>query len=238
MFCPHCGTALSATARFCKVCGRAQPAAADPQTGVPGTSMLPPSPTRAKETLVGFSPRIQDPVFDRFRKKNQTWALLFAGILFVAATVGFPLYGNISGALDWPRSLYYGMGIGGLFVIIARMQTVHKGRDKTWDGTVVDKKAVRKQRYGNDGHSVSYDMQYTVVIRKDNERTKKHRMINQPGLYNYLRIGERVRHHKGFWVYEKYDKSKDAETMCIACAKMNSILADVCSRCKCPVLKG
>ncbi len=203
MFCSHCGTQLSENARFCKKCGMAQAPVADPR------------PAASRE-LVGFSQRIQDPAFDAFRKKEKAGSLLFAGILFVVAGTGFPLYGKISGEVAWPLSLIYGLGIGGMFVVIALMQTARRGRDSTWDGTVVDKKAVKKQRNDSADHGISYYSQYIVTIRKDNGQTRKHRINDQPGLFNYLRIGERVRHHKGFQVYEKYDKSHDAEIMCIA----------------------
>lgn len=234
MFCPHCGTQLSDTARFCKSCGASQ----NPMQPATVPSNPPQGYAYTTPGLVGFSPRIQDPAFDKYRKNAKKWALLFAVILFVIACIGFPIYGNASGEIDWPQSLYYGMGIGGMFVVIALIQTMRQSRDTTWDGTVVDKNAVRKQRNDRDGTGVTTYMQYTVVIRKDDGKTKKHASYDQPGLYNYLRVGDRVRHHKGFAVYEKYDKSQDAEIMCVACAKMNSILTDVCDRCKCPVLKG
>ncbi len=234
MYCSKCGAFLSDSVRFCGACGAAQlpvPPAAGmvvPQSPHPGSTM----------GLVGFSARISDPAFDKYRKNSKRWALLFSLILFVAACIGFPIYGNASGEIDFPRSLYYGMGIGGMFVVIALIQTIRQGRDRTWDGTVTDKTAVRKTRQDNDGSGHQHYMEYTVVVRRDDGRTKRHRSTNTPGLYNYLRTGERVRHHKGFYVYEKYDKSQDAEIMCVACGKMNSVLADTCERCKCPVLKG
>ncbi len=227
MFCPNCGTLLSDGARFCKSCGSAQQGA-----------VTPPAPAGYPAGLVGFSPRIGDPAFARYQKGSKRWALVFALILFVAACIGFPIYGNASGDIDFPQSLYYGMGIGGMFVVIALIQTLRQSRDTTWDGTVVDKSAVRKTRQDNDGEGHHHYMEYTVSIRKDNGKVKKHRMSNQPGMYDYYRVGERVRHHKGFAVYEKFDKTQDAEIMCVACGKMNSVLADTCERCKCPVLKG
>lgn len=259
MFCPHCGTQLSDTARFCKSCGASQIPTQPTPSIIPSSSAasrfqlspppgyqqpvaVPPNPPQGyaytTPGLVGFSPRIQDPAFDKYRKNAKKWALFFAVILFVIACIGFPIYGNASGEIDWPQSLYYGMGIGGMFVVIALIQTMRQSRDTTWDGTVVDKTAVRKQRNDRDGTGVTTYMQYTVDIRKDDGKTKKHVAFDHSGLYNYLRVGDRVRHHKGFAVYEKYDKSQDVEIMCVACAKMNSVLTDVCDRCKCPVLKG
>ncbi len=66
---------------------------------------------------------------------------------------------------------------------------------------------------------------------------KKHRWYDTPGPYSYYHIGDRVRHHKGFFFYEKYDKSKDSHIMCAACMTFNDIGLDTCTRCKCPLLK-
>ncbi len=56
-------------------------------------------------------------------------------------------------------------------------------------------------------------------------------------LYNYYRIGDRVRHHAGLNSYEKYDKTRDSIIFCAACATLCDIGDDVCYRCKCPLLK-
>ena len=220
MFCPNCGTQLADGTRFCKSCGTAQPT----QGASPAN-------------LVGFSPRIADPSYAKYQKNTKRWALLFAVILFVIASIAFPIYGNSSGEIDFPESLYYGMGIGGMFVVIALVQTIRQGRDTTWDGTVIDRTSARKSRQDSDGDGHRHYMEYVVKIRMDNGKVKKHRSIDQPGLYSYFRVGERVRHHKGLYGYEKYDKSQDAEIMCVACMKMNSVLLDKCERCGCPVLK-
>ena len=55
--------------------------------------------------------------------------------------------------------------------------------------------------------------------------------------YNYYKIGDRVRHHKGLNTYEKQNKTGDTIIFCNACASLNDIKEDYCFRCKCPLLK-
>jgi len=55
--------------------------------------------------------------------------------------------------------------------------------------------------------------------------------------YDYYSKGYRVRHHRGFSCYEKYDKTRDARILCIACLTFNDIEKERCSRCGCALLK-
>ncbi|MEA4889129.1 MAG: zinc ribbon domain-containing protein [Clostridiaceae bacterium] len=219
MFCPHCGYEMQEQQNFCKNCG-----AALTQTS---PAALP----------AGFSPRINDPSFDRYKKKSRQWSFLFALILAVAAIAGFPIYGHYSGEVDWPASLYYGMGIGGMFLVIALLQTLRRGMDKTWDGVVADKKTYRVVEHHDDEHTPSYRQQYVLKIRKDSGRIKKHKWYDQPALYEYYAIGDRIRHHKGLLYYEKFDKSQDKQILCAACLSFIDAQQDQCPRCKCPILK-
>lgn len=66
-----------------------------------------------------YSDRINDPSFAAYLRKSNRWSLLFAFGLFVIAVIAFPIYGNMSGDIDWPASLFYGIGIGGMFLLIA-----------------------------------------------------------------------------------------------------------------------
>lgn len=223
MFCRNCGKELLPEAAYCTACGK--PAADTPSA----------PPTQAPEPA-GFSPKIQDPAFRTYQKKSAAWSLLFAGILAVIAVIAFPIYGNRSGDIDWPQSLYYGMGIGGMFVVIAVLQTVRRSADKTWDGTVEFKDSYR-ERVRQDHGPDHYRTVYVLRVRKDSGGKKTHRWRNTPGLYGYYSVGDRVRHHKGFSFYEKYDKSKDTQILCAACLSLQDISRDACARCKCPLLK-
>ena len=195
-----------------------------------------PAANQTPVMLVGFSPRINAPAFAKYKGKSVTWSFLFAAILGVVALVAFPIYGKISGDIAWPQSLYYGMGIGGMFLLIALLQTIKQGRDRTWDGTVAFKDCYNEVTRDRDGHT-HQEIVYVLKVRKDTGGVKKHKWHNIAGPYDYYNVGDRVRHHKGFYYYEKYDKSKDAQIMCAACLSFNDIENDVCTRCKCPLLK-
>ncbi len=223
MFCQHCGKESPDSAAFCNQCGA--PLALRAAEG-PAQAAAP----------AGFSMKIGDPAFKSYQKKSSIWSFLFAAILAVIAVIAFPIYGSRSGEIDWPYSLYYGMGIGGMFLVIALLQFLKRNLEKTWDGTVASKDVYRERNRNND-QFVSYDTVYRMKVRKDSGGTKTHKWRNTPGLYDYYAVGDRVRHHKGFYYYEKYDKSRDAQILCAACMTLNDISRDTCSRCKCPLLK-
>jgi uncharacterized integral membrane protein len=224
MFCEKCGTAAADGARFCRECGAAlTPSAA---------------PAPASGYLIGFSPRINDPSFAAYKRKSATWSLLFAGILAVVMIVGFPIYGNRSGDVEWPQTLYYGLALGGMFLLIAIVQTLKRRFDQTWDGVVESKDTFTETERSRDGRERTIRTPvYVIKVRKDSGGLKKHKWRGSPGLYHYYNVGDRVRHHKGFQYYEKYDKSQDKQIMCAACLSFNDIHDDRCKRCKCPLLK-
>lgn len=159
MFCENCGTELSDNASFCSSCGAATTQHEELQntTG-----------------LMGFSSKISDPAFASYKKKSVAWAFVFSGILAVIAIVGFPIYGNMSGEIDWPGSLFYGFGIGGMFIVIALLQTLKKGLDKTWDGVVEYKDSYNLKERNRNGQT-HYHTIYVLKIKKDSGGTKKHK---------------------------------------------------------------
>ena len=144
--------------------------------------------------------------------------------------------------MENPESLYIGLGIGGMFLAIAFFQILGRKRSTTWDGVVTDrtvKQKRRKQSTGgdkNDYYWVNYT-EYTVEISSDGG--KKHFIVvdDDDTLYNFYRVGDRVRHHGGLKTFEKYDKSRDGIIFCNACATKCDIGDDVCFRCGCPLLK-
>ncbi|KJS84858.1 MAG: hypothetical protein JM58_10075 [Peptococcaceae bacterium BICA1-8] len=231
MYCANCGTQLPEKAKFCTGCG---------------LEVLPDKPKvfREKKNVVfnnpqyvGFSPKIDDPRFARYSMASKNWAFLFSIIIAAIAVIAFPIYGSYSGEVDWPYSLYYGMGIGGMFVTIALVQNFKKSRDSTWDGVVDDKRIYEKKHWDKNNDTYTTNTVYEYKVRRDdNGKIYEHSTENNDIVYNYYNIGDKVRHHKGFG-YEKYDKSKDTFLFCIACASINDIANEDCFRCKCPLLK-
>lgn len=229
MLCPHCGTDSAKNIRFCTECGRALPE-------------LEPGDKRDSEVqrLVGFSPRIQDPAFTRYLKNTKRWSWLFSAILAAIAIFGFYIYGETSPEMDNPEALYIGLGIGGMFLLIALVSNVGRSRSETWDGVVVDKRIEQKRRKKGDrkiGYYWEDYVLYAVVIESERKTMHSRSVEDDDTVFNYFQIGDKVRHHGGLNSLEKFDKSGDSIIFCNACASLNDIRSESCFRCHCPLLK-
>lgn len=227
MQCKQCGETVPEGNMFCTGCGSSVPVA--------GGDIA-----EAKNDLIGFSSKINDPAFARYLKNSNRWSLIFSLILAAIAVFGFFMYGENSAEMDNPEALFIGIGIGAMFILIALIQIGFRKKSKTWDGTVVDKKIQRKRRKrhtsDNDYYWENYTV-YSVIIRSDTGETHTRDVEDDATVYDYWQIGDRVRHHKGLNSLEKYDKSKDEIIFCNACASLNNIRDEYCHRCKCPLLK-
>lgn len=191
----------------------------------------------------GYSSRINDPAFAQYVKNNNRWSAIFSVILAVAAVIGFFIYGETSSEMENPQALYIGLGIGGMFMLVALLQIVGRKRNKTWDGVVVDKTITKKNRQqstdgGNNDYYIHYYTEYAVIVREE-RNGKIHQMSAEDDdtVFNYYQIGDQVRRHGGLNSYEKYNKSKDSIIFCNACGTLCDINDDHCFRCKCPLLK-
>lgn len=194
----------------------------------------------SKVTRVGYSTRINDPAFARYIKNTSCWAAAFSVILATAALAGFFVAGEMGvEGMENPQAQFIGMGISGMFLMIALVTVSGRKRSKTWDGVVLDKKVLSKQRRQgseDDYYNIDY-LEYVVTVQDQNG--KKHRIaaVDDDTVYNYFEIGNRVRHHAGLNSYEKYDKSGDSIIFCNACGTLCDIADDYCYRCNCPLLK-
>ena len=193
--------------------------------------------------MAGFSEKINDPVFAKYLKNTNRWAAIFAVGLAVVAVIGFTIAGALGvDNMENPQAFFQGLGVGGMFLLIALFTIIGRKRSRTWDGIVVDKKITKKRKKrsrdgGSDDYYYADYLEYLVLIRGDDGKT--HRIIDEDDdtRYNYYRIGDRVRHHGGLNTYEKHDKSGDSIIFCNACATLCNINDDYCFRCKCPLLK-
>ena len=236
MLCPRCGVDSAKNINYCTECGTALIRTTAPPTAQTGT--IDDGQTGTSH-LIGYSERISDPAFARYRRNSVVWSFTFAAILALAAVIGFYIYGETSSEMDNPQALYIGLGIGGMFLAIALVQTIGRSRSVAWDGVVIDKKTEKKRRQeksGNDEIWVRYT-RYTVVIKTEAGKLYEINADDDDTQYNYYRIGDRVRHHQGLNSLEKYDKSGDSIIFCNACASLNDISDDRCFRCSCPLLK-
>ena len=221
MYCVNCGTQVSESTRFCPGCGS--------ETGQASQSAPHPAALR------GFSKRISDPAFAKYIKSSNRYSAIFSIILAVVAVIGFYIAGEMGvDKMSNPQSLFIGLGIGGMFVVIALFQILGRKRSSTWDGTVEDKRVKKKTR--QDENSAETYLEYSVIVRSD--QGKKHVIKTRSAdLYNYYRVGDRVRHHAGLKSLEKYDKTGDKFIPCNACGTLCDIREEACRHCKCPLLK-
>ncbi|MEQ8176382.1 MAG: hypothetical protein ABRQ26_15120 [Syntrophomonadaceae bacterium] len=236
MICPQCGADSAKNINFCTECGSAPVTGTVTPTDHPGAMD---GRGNGKSNLTGYSDRISDPAFARYRRHSTVWSFSFAAFLALAAVIGFYIYGETSAEMDNPEALYIGLGIGGMFLAIALFQFIGRSRSIAWDGVVIDKKTEKKrrrERSGNDERWISYT-RYTVVIQTDSGKTYEINTDDDDTQYNYYRIGDKVRHHQGLNSLEKYDKTGDSIIFCNACSSLNDINDDRCHRCSCPLLK-
>lgn len=236
MICPKCGNDSDKSIKFCVECGSPMAGTGQESRADSVTEQATP---QTSGSLVGYSERINDPAFARYMKQSKTWSFTFAAVLAVIAIAGFYIYGERSYEMDNPEALYIGLGIGGMFLLIALFQTIGRARVKGWDGVVIDKKIEKKTRErGSDDNTYRerYTL-YTVVFKTDQGKTVGRSVENDDTRYNYYKIGDRVRLHKGLNTIEKYDKTGDTIIFCNACSSLNDINDEVCFRCSCPLLK-
>lgn len=193
-----------------------------------------------EDRLIGYSKRIHDPAFAKYIDNTNRWSAIFSAVLAVAAVIGFYIYGEISNEMENPQALYIGLGIGGMFLLIALFTIITRRKSKTWDGIVIDK-TIKKKNSNNytdqEEPYIDFYLEYAVIIQ--DEHGKAHRLIAEDDdtQYNYYLVGDHVRHHAGLNSYEKYNKKNDRIIFCNACATLCNISDDYCWRCKCPLLK-
>lgn len=174
-----------------------------------------------------YSSKINDPAFDKHLKNFRNYRYQFAFALAIIAIVGFYLYGAFSDEMDNPEALYIGFVIGGMFLSIGIYSVFSLKPKPSWEGEVVEKKIIRKKNY------TAFVVYFKDTTNKIHEKAAE----NDATVYDYFKIGEKVRFHGKLKTIEKFDKSNDAIIFCNACSFMCDIEDDVCRNCGCPLLK-
>lgn len=231
MFCEHCGKKVDSDSTFCEYCGEQllKNEATNERQG-----------TVSRNITIGYSSKINDPAFKKYLKSTNSYSFYFSVALAIIAVIGFYIYGETSHEMENPEALYIGCVIGAMFILIAFFQILGRKRSKTWDGVVVKKEILDKERRKDTGNN-DYYMQkykvYNVVVYNESGKTVIIRVEDDDTIYNYYQIGDKLRHHGGLNSYEKYDKTKDTIVFCNACGTLNDINEENCHRCHCPLLK-
>jgi hypothetical protein len=127
-----------------------------------------------------------------------------------------------------------------LFVLLAMYFLKTKVLDKKekmqhWDGVIYSKNIDTHVSYEEDGYVK--DQVYIIEVKKENGKILKYEFNNRKDLYDYYKIGEIVRHHKGFDLFEKFDKTKSEYILCLACLKLNAKKRNECKKCGCELFK-
>jgi len=110
-----------------------------------------------------------------------------------------------------------------------------KKEKKFWDGIVINKKIETKIIYKQKGYEERKI--YLIEVKKDNGKVITFKFNEREDIYNYYKTGDIIRHHKGFDLFERYNKNNSNYILCLACLKMNSKNREHCTQCNCKLFK-
>ena len=214
-YCRQCGTALETGTRFCPSCGTSAGATAGP---------------------IGWTQRHLDPEVVARARKNKKNAWVFTWVLTVLFPAGFALAGLFVEDMPMNEALIIGIGLGLLALIIGLVR-VSRMKSGTWYGVVTDKGHKQKVEHDRDTTATRYRTVYTLSVREDSGKKHTLTYVDNRALYDYFKVGDRIRCHQAFGTYEKYDKSADRVIYCNICGTLNDMAADTCTSCRLPLFK-
>lgn len=119
--------------------------------------------------------------------------------------------------------------------------------DKTWIGIIVDKriKKIKKmhgyvslwdvKNYENLGE---IQKKYIIYLKNENGKKRKIKFYEREDLFKYFNIGDRVRHIKGFNLFEKEDKENDKQMLCMNCLRIDTSVNEKCPLCGVKLLRS
>jgi len=186
---------------------------------------------------MAYSNKIHDQAFDKYLQNSKNWKFQFSLIIAALAIAGFWMYGAFSDEMDNPEALQIGLVIALMFILIGFFSGRSNSATRDWDGEVVDKKVKKTLKDIGYQNSKAECYVYTVYIKSDSGKVHEIRSENDETVFNYYKIGDKVRYHSRLKSYEKFDKSGDEIIFCNACAFLHDIHEDVCLNCGCPLLK-
>ncbi len=186
---------------------------------------------------MAYSNKIHDQAFDKYLQNSKNWKFQFSLILAALAIIGFWMYGAFSDEMDNPEAIQIGLVIALMFILIGFFSGRSKSGTRDWDGVVIDKKIKKTYKDTKFQGSKVERYSFTVFIKSETGKIHDIWTENDDTVYNYYKIGDKVRYHSRLKSYEKFDKSGDKIIFCSACAFMHDIEEDVCRNCGCPLLK-
>jgi len=185
-------------------------------------------------TRIGYSDRISHPDFHKknvkgFDKKQQNMFL----IIVFAAMAGILLYGYFTD--DLKGSAIISFAILAVSMLYFSGLKNRQSVETTYDGTI---KYIEKQTEVI--KKTKYYLRTLIILNSDDGKEFVYNNIissTKNDYTDYYKVGDKVRHHYGFDLPEKYDKSKDEKAVCILCGKLDDINNDNCSKCGKTLLK-
>ncbi|MEG0378645.1 MAG: hypothetical protein RR614_09230 [Eubacterium sp.] len=104
--------------------------------------------------------------------------------------------------------------------------------DKSHDGElIVLRREVRKSK-DEKSDSQKLCSYHTFVIQKGRgEATYVFKASDDTDFTEYFKEGELVRHHSGYEIPEKFDKSQDEEILCVVCGEFSPMAKNQCPYC-------
>lgn len=142
----------------------------------------------------GFSTNKNHPSFKRAVKKARQGTKAFALVLILAPLAVCALLSIKNGD---GSSLLIGGAVSLLFLVFNLVSMAKARAQKSWDGTVVDKEL--RTLHDNNQQGSAYYVEYVTDFRDKQGKTRKHKEGTPTNeahpVYDYLKIGERVRYH-------------------------------------------
>ena len=217
MVCSNCGAEIPEAAAFCPNCGAAAPAA-------DARVILTPQGPRGR---VGFSEDVNSPELQAALAKSRRITRITAAVLVVLPLVGFLIYGIVNDKIA--SAVPTGLIVSLVFLIVTLIVMLRRKLDRPFDGEVTEKRVKTGRRSRGD---LSYSRRdYFLILRTDDGKRKKKGAAKT--VFDSCRVGDRMRYHPEFaQPFEKYDKSGDAQVVCMMCARANPIENDHCSFCR------
>ena len=232
MFCPFCGALIKDGSKFCESCGaqlNAKACARQDDGAYVGAY------ARENPLTAGFSRLIDSEPVRIALEKQQRATRIALVILIALPLIGFAIYGALSDSMTMVRALLTGAVVSVVFAIASLIVTLKKKLEKPFEGTVADKKTVRRyksSKHGSPGKRTEY---FLYVTDDDGKRRKKSTTAT---VFDFLQVGDRVRYLPEFpQPFEKYDKSGDTKVLCMFCGQLSSPDGEACSLCRNPLIR-
>ena len=244
MKCPNCGKESLPDERFCRECGAKltenEPKAADGrETGAEKADSRPEAEksvfSRLREglgrsenegsPLYGWSSIAKSKAYRAPSRRKRIAVTVITLIIAAAFPLGFAIIAPSAG-LE-PRTMaYVGLAFSALTLAVGvwRFAKIKGGHR---DGRVAGKTVFQNE----DGTESC-----ALTIRSFPSRERRVAVPRE--VYGYFSEDDRIRFHRTFGTYEKFDKCSDSAAPCIFCGTMNPASADVCAKCGKPTVFG